>query len=111
MMWDRHVYMCAINNTCSTACWPTVKKCSDGTTGVDGHGEVCCPIGCSQCTGKGCGSAGAAFGLGADDCCGSNIKDSGVYCDDTNEAPCIIGSAPGKPLKPRCFICRPSLPA
>lgn len=74
--------------------YPTAKTCSDGTEGVDGNGVVCCTIGCTQCGGPGCGVAGVAAGLGASDCCGGIIKASGVYCDDTNTAPCIVGSAP-----------------
>ncbi|CAN0254059.1 unnamed protein product [Pylaiella littoralis] len=73
---------------------PDKQTCSDGTEGIDGNGVVCCPIGCGQCGGPGCTTSGAAAGLGSGDCCGGPIKSSGVYCDDTNEAPCIIGNAP-----------------
>ncbi|CAB1104565.1 MEP12 [Ectocarpus sp. CCAP 1310/34] len=66
----------------------------DGTEGIDGNGVVCCPIGCGQCGGDGCSTAGSANGLGSESCCGGGVKSLGVYCDDTNEAPCIIGSAP-----------------
>ena len=38
----------------------------------------------------GCSSVAADFGLGADDCCIGSIMDSGVSCNDTMEAPCII---------------------
>ena len=38
----------------------------------------------------GCSSRAADFGLGADDCCIGSIMDSGVSCNDTMEAPCII---------------------
>ncbi|CAM9951375.1 unnamed protein product [Pylaiella littoralis] len=69
--------------------------CSDGTPGVDGNGGVCCTTGCTQCGGSDCGTAGIAAGLGAGDCCGKDIKAAGVYCNDTDQAPCIIGSAPG----------------
>ncbi|CAM9583719.1 unnamed protein product, partial [Hapterophycus canaliculatus] len=51
----------------------------------------CCPLGCNQCGGPGCSSSGAAAGLGSDSCCGGGVKASGKYCDDTGEAPCIIG--------------------
>ncbi|CAM9196305.1 unnamed protein product [Ectocarpus sp. 13 AM-2016] len=68
--------------------------CSDGIEGIDGNGVVCCPLGCDQCGGKGCFTAGAANGLDSGSCCKGSIKDSGSYCDDTGEAPCIYGSAP-----------------
>ncbi|CAN0322859.1 unnamed protein product, partial [Pylaiella littoralis] len=44
--------------------------------------------------GSSCSSDGAAAGLEASDCCGSNIKASGVFCGDgVNPAPCILGGA------------------
>ncbi|CAB1107956.1 unnamed protein product [Ectocarpus sp. CCAP 1310/34] len=67
---------------------------SDGIEGIDGNGVVCCPLGCGQCVGTGCSTAGAANGLSSGSCCGGEIKDSGNYCDDTGVAPCIYGSAP-----------------
>lgn len=68
--------------------------CSDGTEGIDGNGVVCCPLNCGLCGGSTCAAAGTAAGLGASACCGGGIKNSGVYCDDSKAAPCIIGSAP-----------------
>ncbi|CAM9628235.1 unnamed protein product, partial [Ectocarpus sp. 12 AP-2014] len=68
--------------------------CSDGIEGIDGNGVVCCPLGCDQCGGTGCFTAGAANGLDSGVCCKGSIKSSGNYCDDTGEAPCIYGSAP-----------------
>ncbi|CAB1098365.1 unnamed protein product [Ectocarpus sp. CCAP 1310/34] len=70
------------------------ETCSNGVEGIDGNGVVCCPLGCGQCGGAGCTTSGAAAGLGADSCCGGSIKASDEYCDETNEAPCIIGSRP-----------------
>ncbi|CAM9418637.1 unnamed protein product [Pylaiella littoralis] len=77
------------------------QACSDGVTvGVDGNGVVCCPTGCSQCGGLGCGAAG-------DDCCGGPIVASRVYCQKgINDAPCILGSPPPpspppSPYRPR----------
>ncbi|CAN0365704.1 unnamed protein product, partial [Pylaiella littoralis] len=67
---------------------PGTSKCIDDVPGVDGNGAVCCTLGCTQCGGSGCGTAGAAAGLTADDCCGSNIRESGIICDGTN-VPCI----------------------
>ncbi|CAN0417481.1 unnamed protein product [Pylaiella littoralis] len=73
---------------------PAGQTCSDGTEGIEGSGPVCCPIACTQCGGTGCSQSGAAAGLTSSDCCTGDIQTSGVYCD-TNQAPCIIGSAPG----------------
>ncbi|CAM9256384.1 unnamed protein product, partial [Ectocarpus sp. 12 AP-2014] len=70
------------------------ETCSNGLEGIDGNGVVCCPLGCGQCGGRGCTNSGAAADLGADSCCGGSIKASDEYCDETNEAPCIIGSRP-----------------
>ncbi|CAN0434757.1 unnamed protein product, partial [Ectocarpus sp. 12 AP-2014] len=72
----------------------TPGTCSDGIEGIDGNGVVCCPLGCGQCAGSGCSTAGAANGLPSSSCCGGGIKSSGNYCDDTGVAPCIYGSAP-----------------
>lgn len=66
--------------------------CVDGTPGVDGNNIVCCASGCSPCAGSGCSMN--SLPLGGDDCCGTQIKESGVYCDDSGTAPCIIGSDP-----------------
>ncbi|CAB1121513.1 unnamed protein product [Ectocarpus sp. CCAP 1310/34] len=71
-----------------------VGTCNDGIEGIDGNGVVCCPLGCGQCAGSGCSTAGAANGLTSSSCCGGGIKSSGNYCDDTGVAPCIYGSAP-----------------
>ncbi|CAM9507739.1 unnamed protein product [Ectocarpus fasciculatus] len=69
--------------------------CANGLEGVgDANGVVCCPLGCDQCAGDGCLMAGADAGLGWESCCGEGIKASDVYCDETSEAPCIIGSRP-----------------
>lgn len=86
-----------------TVTTPT-QTCSDGTEGIDGNGVVCCPTDCGQCGGAGCTTAGAAAGLDGSDCCGGTIRKAGVYCDDTDKAPCIIGRAPdpGEPLTPWC---------
>ncbi|CAM9200961.1 unnamed protein product [Ectocarpus sp. 4 AP-2014] len=72
-----------------------VTTCSNGLEGVsDANSVVCCPMGCGQCAGDGCLTAGADAGLGWESCCGLGVKASDVYCDETNEAPCIIGSRP-----------------
>ena len=95
--------------TVSHRCWDrTAETCSNGLEGIDGNGVVCCPLGCGQCGGTGCNTSGAAAGLGADSCCGGSIKASDEYCDETNEAPCIIGS---RPRGPRAVEDRPRIPA
>ncbi|CAM9446163.1 unnamed protein product, partial [Ectocarpus fasciculatus] len=71
------------------------EVCSDGTPGIDANEVVCCPVLCGQCGGDGCITAGSAYGLGAESCCGNGVKSLDLYCDDTGEAPCIIGSRPG----------------
>ncbi|CAM9274203.1 unnamed protein product, partial [Ectocarpus fasciculatus] len=72
-----------------------VETCSNGLEGIDGNGVVCCPTGCGQCGGAGCTTSGSAHGLGGDSCCGGGIMASDEYCDETNAAPCIIGSRSG----------------
>ncbi|CAN0292541.1 unnamed protein product, partial [Ectocarpus fasciculatus] len=66
------------------------STCSNGLEGIDHKGEVCCPVRCGQCGGSGCSASGAEYGLGEESCCSSGVNDSVRYCDDTNEAPCII---------------------
>ena len=65
--------------------------CSNGITGVEASG-MCCALGCGTCGGPGCGKRGAADGLTAADCCVSRIRRSGVFCDVSGTAPCIIDS-------------------
>ena len=67
------------------------EECSNGISGVEASG-MCCTLGCGTCGGRGCGRRGAADGLTAADCCTSRIRRSGVFCDDTLTAPCIIDS-------------------
>ncbi|CAM9759794.1 unnamed protein product [Ascophyllum nodosum] len=66
--------------------------CSNGIAGVEASG-MCCTLGCGTCGGPGCGSRGAADGLTAEDCCAWRIRDSGVFCDVSGTAPCIIDSS------------------
>ncbi|CAN0130605.1 unnamed protein product [Pylaiella littoralis] len=72
------------------------QTCSDGVTkGVDGNGVVCCAVGCTQCGGSGCTTAGSAANLDASACCGGAITASDVYCGNGKmEAPCILGFSP-----------------
>lgn len=66
--------------------------CSNGIEGVDNNGAACCSLSCGTCGGRGCGSRPG----GSSECCRGRIKASGVYCDDSGAAPCIIGSEPGE---------------
>ncbi|CAN0005306.1 unnamed protein product [Pylaiella littoralis] len=68
-----------------------VETCSNGMDGKEGSG-VCCPSGCTQCGGDGCSSAGDEAGLTESDCCQEAILQSNVFCEDTDSAPCILGS-------------------
>lgn len=40
-----------------------VQTCSNGMTGIDANGVVCCPLECNKCAGAGCLRFGAAAGL------------------------------------------------
>ena len=48
--------------------------------------------GCGTYGGAGCRDRAEAVGLTADDYCTKRSSDSGMYCDDSETAPCIIGS-------------------
>ncbi|CAN0372924.1 unnamed protein product [Ascophyllum nodosum] len=64
------------------------SNCSNGLNGVkNALGTVCCPETCGVCDGSDCSSI---HGTTADDCCASNIIDSGMYCGDGVEAPCTL---------------------
>ena len=61
--------------------------CDGGIVGVQNK-DICCSLGCGECGGSGCSSAG---GLSATECCTSTIRDSGVMCgEDADAAPCIL---------------------
>lgn len=67
--------------------------CSNGIHGVESKsGDYCCPTSCGVCDGADCA-------MGGDGCCGDYIEKSGVMCDDSEVAPCIIdtGTHPGSP--------------
>ncbi|CAM9999229.1 unnamed protein product, partial [Ectocarpus sp. 12 AP-2014] len=70
----------------------TTATCNNGVAGVENEmGTVCCPIECGDfCGGEECV-------INALLCCSSSIIDSNVYCDESDEAPCIIGSASDTP--------------
>ncbi|CAN0146640.1 unnamed protein product, partial [Laminaria digitata] len=59
--------------------------CSNGVPGVENNG-ACCEAQCGTCGGADCGQRPG----GKSGCCTSRIQDSGIYCFDTQEAPCII---------------------
>lgn len=52
---------------------------------------VCCPVECGQCGGSGCDDI-----LSTDDiqwyCCSDLVIIAGVYCNETVQPPCIIGT-------------------
>lgn len=70
------------------------ELCTNGVPGIEnGMGTVCCPSLCGGiCGGTGCEAADV------ENCCAGAIVDSGVYCDDSETAPCIIGKwlCPGR---------------
>lgn len=63
-----------------------VQVCSNGIEGIQSKNS-CCALECGQCGGAGCSTV---LGLGANVCCESAVQTSGVLCDETNKAPCII---------------------
>ncbi|CAM9505978.1 unnamed protein product [Ectocarpus fasciculatus] len=63
---------------------PTTGVCSNGIPGVESaSGDYCCPASCKACDGDNCYLDGLF-------CCGDDIEETGVLCDDSEEAPCII---------------------
>lgn len=72
-------------------------EAADGISGIQSsNGKACCVAECGVCGGSGCSTVAATLGLGADDCCATEIVDSGKACSETNEAPCSIGTDGGK---------------
>lgn len=67
----------------------TANMCSNGIIGIENK-NVCCPLECGTCGGRGCSSRARSAGLTAEDCCTSRIHDSGLYCSTEGVAPCII---------------------
>ncbi|CAN0363059.1 unnamed protein product, partial [Ectocarpus sp. 13 AM-2016] len=66
--------------------------CSNGIPGIQ-SGVSCCLAECGECGGSGCDEFGG--GLGADNCCQSDIEEYGELCSIKLEAPCVVdGSAP-----------------
>lgn len=64
------------------------SNCSNGLAGYQ-KDDVCCKEVCGDTCGEtGCGAVNAS------NCCATNIRASGVYCEDGVEAPCIIVGEP-----------------
>lgn len=61
--------------------------CSNGLPGVQ-SGQACCLVDCGACGGPDCALLGG--GLGADNCCQSEIEDLGELCSMKMEAPCVV---------------------
>ncbi|CAM9578421.1 unnamed protein product [Ectocarpus sp. 12 AP-2014] len=74
-----------------------VDVCSNGIPGIQ-TGNACCLAECGGCGGTGCAQLGG--GLGADNCCQSEIEDFGALCSATMTAPCIVDSVPGPAPSP-----------
>lgn len=70
---------------------PQSSPCSNGVMGIEGYGH-CCALECGRCGGRLCRHRAENAGLEAADCCVQRINESGVYCDESWTAPCIINS-------------------
>ena len=68
----------------------TANTCRNGFTGFEANG-VCCSASCGTCGGTGCLNLSG----GPDDCCTAAILASGVTCDDSGAAPCILSDVEG----------------
>ena len=69
------------------------QTCSNGLVGFEGtndNGSACCPIGCGQCGGAGCGAVGRDEGLDNTDCCINGVLNNQELCSVTGTAPCVI---------------------
>ena len=80
---------------------PVQPTCSNGIIGVEGFGE-CRMLGCGTCGGVGCSQRARAAGLKAGDCCVTRIRASGVNCEGSGTAPCIITRGKDIRLDSRC---------
>ena len=65
--------------------------CSNGIIGVEAYGQ-CCVVACGTCGGSGCWKRAVAAGLSPNDCCVSRIQAAEVFCNDSETAPCTIGT-------------------
>jgi len=65
--------------------------CSNGIPGIESaNGEYCCPATCGECDASDCTDDGTG-------CCGVELERSGVMCDDSEAAPCIIDTGEKAP--------------
>lgn len=80
------------------------ETCRNGLTGVE-NSAVCCNAGCGICGGYDCHEQAREAALTPDDCCVTNIIASGVYCDDSQSAPCIMGINNSKYLEDTTTCC------
>ena len=67
-------------------------KCSNSLDGFDNAvSSVCCPVGCGTgCGGTDCQLLGVEAGLDETSCCTRDIILSGILCEVSGVAPCII---------------------
>ncbi|CAM9821581.1 unnamed protein product [Pylaiella littoralis] len=74
---------------------PAGALCSNGLEGVASSSlDVCCTEGCTTCGGSGCNPGNNTLGLTSADCCTEEIRNTGIYCNVTEAAPCIISVEP-----------------
>lgn len=78
---------CTVVDCCLPDPVPVGETCSNGLAGVESTG-VCCMEECITCGGAECSTRVAGFGQF--DCCVGPIVDTGVYCSESGEAPCIV---------------------
>lgn len=78
------------------------QTCVNGLAGIDGSnlaGDiVCCPVECSQCGGRDCGSSGVPNYTNME-CCVNGVVHNQGKCADTGEAPCIIAAGKSEYLR------------
>ncbi|CAM9505839.1 unnamed protein product, partial [Ectocarpus fasciculatus] len=81
--------------------------CSNGIPGIQ-SGVSCCLAECGECGGSGCAEYGG--GLGADNCCESNIEEYGELCSTKLEAPCVVDASAPAPSPPTAPVAEPTAP-
>lgn len=80
-------YLCRMTPTTHGA---VAQTCDGGIEGVQSTSlDVCCVADCGVCGGVGCTPANTST-LTAGDCCTTEISESGVFCDVSGAAPCIL---------------------
>lgn len=68
---------------------PPEGTCEGGIPGIQSK-LSCCVLACGQCGGSGCSTAG---GLTSAECCESGVASSGVLCEVSGAAPCVVDAA------------------